>query len=183
MKIILLSVIVLGFFMFCAAPLKAQSPADIYGFTVNDIDGNPVPLADYKGKVVLIVNTASNCGLTPQYKSLEELYQKYKDKDFVVLAFPANNFMGQEPGTNEEIKNFCTINYKTTFPLFSKISVQGEDIAPLYAYLTSVPGFEGGIIWNFNKFLISREGKVVARFASPVNPMSDEMIKAVEGQL
>ncbi|HOD11861.1 MAG TPA: glutathione peroxidase [Candidatus Omnitrophota bacterium] len=183
MKILLLSVMVLGFFAFCVSPLRAQSSEDIYGFTVSDIDGKPVPLSDYKGKVLLIVNTASNCGLTPQYKSLEELYQKYKDRGFVVLAFPANNFMGQEPGTNEEIKNFCTINYKTTFPLFSKISVQGEDIAPLYAYLTGVPGFEGGIIWNFNKFLIDRAGKVVGRFASPVNPMSEEMIKAVEGQL
>ncbi len=183
MKITLLSFMALGFFAFCVTPLKAQGPADIYGFSALDIDGKSISLADYKGKVILIVNTASRCGLTPQYKSLEELYQKYKDRGFVVLAFPANNFMGQEPGTNEEIKNFCTINYKTTFPLFSKISVQGEDIAPLYAYLTSVPGFEGGIIWNFNKFLISREGKVVARFASPVNPMSDEMIKAVEGQL
>jgi glutathione peroxidase len=173
----------LGFFAFCAAPLKAQSPTDIYGFTVNDIDGNPVSLADYKGKVVLIVNTASNCGFTSQYKPLEELYQKYKDKGFVVLAFPANNFMGQEPGSNEEIKNFCTINYKTTFPLFSKISVKGADIHPLYAFLTGAEEFKGDIGWNFNKFLISRDGKIVARFSSPVNPMSEEITKAVEQQL
>ena len=169
--------------MLAAAPVKAQSPADIYGFTVNDIDGKPVALADYKGQILLIVNTASNCGFTPQYKPLEELYQKYKDKGFVVLAFPANNFMGQEPGTNAEIKNFCYMTYKTTFPLFAKISVKGADIDPLYAYLTSAQGFQGDISWNFNKFLIGRDGKIVARFGSPVDPMSEEMTKAVEGQL
>ncbi len=183
MKTVLLSFATLGFFMLVAAPVKAQKPADIYGFTVSDIDGKPVPLADYKGKVLLIVNTASRCGFTSQYKTLEDLYQKYKERGFVVLGFPANNFMGQEPGSNEEIKNFCFMNYKTTFPLFAKISVKGADIAPLYAYLTGVPGFEGGIIWNFNKFLIDRNGKVVARFASPVDPMSPELVNAVEQQL
>ena len=183
MRATFLSFLTIGWLVLASAPLMAQDQADIYGFTVNDIDGNPVSLAEYKGKVMLIVNTASNCGFTSQYKSLEELYQKFKDQDFVVLAFPANNFMGQEPGTNAEIKSFCLINYKTTFPLFAKISVKGEDIHPLYVYLTGREGFKGDIGWNFNKFLIDRNGKVVARFASPVNPMSEEIIKAVEQQL
>lgn len=183
MKVAMFSLLAFGFFVLGMSPVKAQTLQDIYGFAVNDIDGNSVPLSNYKGKVLLIVNTASRCGFTSQYKPLEELYQKYKDKGFVVLAFPANNFMGQEPASNEEIKNFCFINYKTTFPLFAKISVKGPDIHPLYAFLTTAEGFKGGIGWNFNKFLIDRNGKVVGRFASPINPMSDEIIQALEKQL
>jgi len=183
MKVAMFSLLAFGFFVLGVSPVKAKTLQDIYGFVVNDIDGNFVPLSNYKGKVLLIVNTASRCGFTSQYKTLEELYQKYKDKGFVVLAFPANNFMGQEPGTNEEIKNFCVINYKTTFPLFAKISVKGPDIHPLYAFLITAEAFKGDIGWNFNKFLIDRNGKVVGRFASPINPMSQEITQALEKQL
>ena len=130
----------------------------IYDFTMDNIKGEPVELSQYKGKVVLIVNTASKCGFTYQYDGLEELYQTYQDSGLVILGFPANNFLKQEPGTNEEIAEFCRLNYGVTFPMFSKISVKGEDIHPLYQYLTSKetnPEFEGNISWNFNKFLIS----------------------------
>jgi len=126
------------------------------------------------------VNTASKCGYTPQYRSLQALYEKYRNKGFVVLAFPANNFRNQEPGNNEDIKNFCYLNYRTTFPLFSKISVGGNDVDPLYQYLTSQTAFAGPITWNFNKFLVNPKGEVVARFATPVDPMSPEVIAAIE---
>jgi len=132
----------------------------IYDFRVADIDGNDVNLADYKGRVLLVVNVASKCGFTPQYKGLQKLYDQYKDKGFVILAFPSNDFMGQEPGTNEQIKTFCQLNYQVSFPLFSKISVKGRDIHPLYKFLTensTDPNFAGGITWNFNKFLIDRK--------------------------
>lgn len=148
----------------------------IYDFTLASIDGKDVSLADYKGKVVMIVNTASHCGFTPQYKGLEALYQAYKDKGFVVLGFPANNFMGQEPGSNEEIKKFCELKYKTTFPMFAKIDVTGSKIAPLYDYLTKESGFNGSISWNFNKFLVGKDGKVVARYDSRTAP-EDEGVK------
>jgi len=153
---------------------------NIYSFTMKTIDGNEKALADYKGKTLLIVNTASKCGFTPQYKSMQALYEKYKEKGFEILAFPANNFMGQEPGPNEEIKKFCELKYKTTFPLFSKISVKGKDIHPLYQYLTAEPGFNGDIAWNFNKFLIAPDGKVVARFGSKEDPMSETVITEIE---
>ncbi len=147
----------------------------IYDFTVKTIDGQDKSLADYKGKVLLIVNTASKCGYTPQYKGLEAIYKEYKDRGFEVLAFPANNFLGQEPGSNEKIKEFCSLKYKTTFPLFSKISVKGPDTAPLYQYLTAESGHNGDISWNFNKFLVDRNGKVVARFDSKVKPQDDSI--------
>lgn len=146
----LVYLMVLGW-MFLSVSAQAQT-VNAYSFKMENIDGDMVPLSDYQGKVALIVNTASRCGFTQQYKPLEDLYQKYKDRGFVVLAFPANNFMGQEPGSNEEIKKFCTLTYKTTFPLFSKISVKGSDINPLYAYLTEESPFKGAISWNFNKF-------------------------------
>jgi len=158
----------------------------IYDFTVKDIDGKDVKLENYKGKVVLIVNVASKCGFTPQYEGLQKIYTKYKDQGFVILGFPANNFMGQEPGTNEEIKQFCSLNYNVTFPMFSKISVKGKDIAPLYQYLTEKetnPEFSGKISWNFNKFLIDRQGKIVARFGSRAKPESQEVIAAIEKAL
>jgi glutathione peroxidase len=157
----------------------------IYGFTLNSIDGKPAPLADYKGKVVLVVNVASQCGYTPQYSALEATYEKYKDKGFVILGFPANNFGAQEPGTNEEIKTFCTRKYSVTFPMYAKISVKGADQAPLYAYLTNdtAPNLRGEIKWNFTKFLVDRNGKVVQRFEPAVTPDSKEMIAAIEGQL
>lgn len=158
----------------------------IYDFIVKDIDGNEQKLEQYKGQVVMIVNVASRCGFTPQYSGLQKIYSQYKDKGFVILGFPANNFLGQEPGTNEEIKQFCSINYQVTFPMFSKISVKGKDIAPLYKYLTEKatnPEFGGDISWNFNKFLIDRQGKIVARFGSRTTPESKEVIEAIEKAL
>ncbi len=148
---------------------------NVYDFTMKDIDGKDIPLSTYKGKALLIVNTASRCGFTPQYEGLEALYQEYKDKGFEVLAFPANNFMGQEPGSNAEIKSFCSLKFHTTFPLFAKISVAGNDMDPLYAYLTKESGFNGSISWNFNKFLVDKNGKVVARFDSKIKPQSEEL--------
>jgi len=168
-----------------APALQAQmaGPEGIYGFTVKTIDDENKSLAEYKGKVFLIVNTASKCGFTPQYRTLEQLYETYKDRGLEILAFPANNFRDQEPGSNAEIKNFCFLNYKTTFPLFSKISVKGADIHPLYAYLTTQSGFNGDISWNFNKFLVAPDGEIVARFASNVDPMSPEIVNTVEKNL
>lgn len=162
---------------------KAPSALD---FTVQNIDGKPVPLSHYRGKVVLIVNTASLCGNTPQYASLEKLYQTYQSKGLRILAFPANNFGHQEPGANGEIKEFCTGKYKTTFDLFSKISVKGDDQAPLYKFLTDKttdPQFGGDIEWNFAKFVIGRSGQIVARFPAGHDPLSPDVIAAVEQQL
>ncbi len=143
-------------------------------FEVNDIDGKKINLSDYLGKTILIVNVASKCGLTPQYKGLQALYDKYKDKNFEILGFPANDFLGQEPGTEADIKQFCDINYKVTFPLFSKIKVKkGEGQSELYKYLTSKetnPGFEGEIEWNFQKFLINKEGIVIKRYSPQTSP-------------
>src|SRR5437763_12205873 len=142
----------------------------VYDFTLKDIDGKEASLAQYRGKVLLLVNVASRCGLTPQYEGLEKVYLKYKDRGLVILGFPANNFGGQEPGTNEEIKTFCSLKYNVTFPMFTKISVKGDDKAPLYQFLTAKetnPAFAGEIKWNFTKFLVDRSGKVVSRFESP----------------
>ena len=164
-------------------PVNAKS---VYEFTLKDIDGKDVKLDAYKGKVVMIVNTASKCGYTPQYEGLQALYDKYKDKGFVVLGFPANNFMGQQPGTEEEIKEFCTLKYKVTFPMFAKISVKGEDQHPLYNFLTNKvtnPDFAGDISWNFNKFVIDRTGKVVARFGSKDTPEGEAIVAAFEKYL
>lgn len=155
----------------------------IYDFSMKTIDGQEKSLAEYKGKVVLIVNTASRCGFTPQYKGLEALYEQYKEKGFVVLGFPANNFMGQEPGSNEEIKKFCELKFKTTFPMFSKIDVTGSNMAPLYAYLTKESGFNGSISWNFNKFLVGKDGKVIARYGSNTDPEDPQLKTAVEKAL
>ncbi len=154
-------------------------------FKVKSINGQEVDLQQYKGKVVMIVNTASRCGFTPQYQQLESLYQKYKDRGFVILGFPANNFMNQEPGSNEEIKKFCDINYKISFPLFEKVSVDGSDICPLYQFLTSKDNapFDGSIKWNFTKFLIGKDGKTVARFEPKVKPDDPAVIEAIEKEL
>jgi len=175
--------LLIGAILMMATSLSAGS--GLYGFTLNSIDGKPAPLADYKGKVVLIVNVASRCGYTPQYTALETLYEKYKGQGFVILGFPANNFGGQEPGTNEEIKTFCTRKYNVTFPMYAKISVKGEDQAPLYAYLTKEtgPSMAGDIKWNFTKFLVDRNGNVVQRFESAVTPDSKEVTEAIEKQL
>jgi glutathione peroxidase len=155
--------------------------ASIYDFTLDSIDGKAVPLAGYKGKVALVVNVASRCGFTPQYTGLEATYRKYKDRGLVVLGFPANNFREQEPGTNAEIQEFCKRTYDVTFPLFSKISVKGDDQAPLYRYLTGETG--GDIEWNFTKFVIGRDGRIVARFPSKVTPDSPEVTAAIEKAL
>jgi glutathione peroxidase len=162
---------------------KVTSPLE---FTVKDIDGNDVALSKYNGKVALIVNVASKCGLTPQYEALQGLYDKYRDKGFVVLGFPANNFMKQEPGTNEEIKFFCTSKYNVSFDMFSKISVKGDDQAPLYQFLTeeeSNGDFAGDISWNFEKFLIGRDGKVINRFSPKTTPDDPKVIEAIEAAL
>ena len=148
---------------------------NLYSFTMKTIDGQDKPLSEYKGKTLLIVNTASKCGFTPQYEGFQKLYEQYKDRGFEVLGFPANNFMWQEPGTDAQIKEFCSLKYRVTFPVFSKISVKGKDIHPLYKYLTTESGFNGGIAWNFNKFLINRDGKVAARFGSKTDPLSPEL--------
>jgi glutathione peroxidase len=168
------------------APLALMAASSVYDFTLPSIDGAPSPLAAYKGKVLLLVNVASKCGYTPQYKGLEALYEKYKDQGLVVLGFPANNFMSQEPGTNEEIKSFCTRTYHVSFPMYSKISVKGDDKAPLYQYLTDKsanPATGGEIGWNFTKFLVDKNGKVIARFDSKVTPESSELTSAVEQAL
>ncbi len=164
----------------------AKSPTSPLGYQLKDIDGNDVDLSKYKGEVILIVNTASQCGLTPQYKRLEAVYEKYKAKGFEVLAFPANEFGKQEPGPNAEIKEFCSTKYHVTFPLFSKIVVKGDGIHPLYKFLTSKetnPKFAGEIKWNFTKFLVNRKGEVIGRFEPREEPDSENVIKAVEAAL
>ena len=182
-----------------------EQTSGIYDITVKDMDGSDVSLANYKGKVLLIVNVASKCGLTPQYEGLEALYQKYKDQGLEILAFPCNQFLGQEPGTNEEIQSFCSLNYNVTFPLFDKIDVNGEAESPLYTYLKKQAPFQGypegseefatmldeihqktgtgfdqgdAIRWNFGKFLVSKDGKTILRFEPMVTP--DMMEEAIQ---
>lgn len=175
----------------CTSSIAPERTAEangnsVYDFKMKDIDGNDVELKKYKGSVLLVVNTASQCGYTPQYEGLQKIFDKYKGEGFTVLGFPANNFGGQEPGTEKEIKEFCTLKYKVTFPMFAKISVKGEDQHPLYTYLTSKetnPEFAGDIKWNFNKFLIGRDGKILARFDSKATPESEEVAKAIEAAL
>ena len=185
-----------------------EQTSGIYDITVKDIDGSEVSLANYKGKVLLIVNVASKCGLTPQYEGLEALYEKYKDQGLEILAFPCNQFLEQEPGTNEEIQSFCSLTYNVTFPLFDKIDVNGENESPLYTYLKTQapfkgypegaeefaamldeihqqtgPGFNQGdaIRWNFGKFLVSKDGKTIVRFEPMVTP--DMMENDIEEML
>jgi len=156
----------------------------IYEFVVKDINGNDVELSTYKDKVLLIVNVASECGYTPQYEGLQSLYDKYKFEGFEILAFPCNDFGGQEPGTNEEIQEFCSANFGVTFKLFDKIKVLGDEKVPLYEMLINNPSTENGDIkWNFEKFLISKNGEVVARYRSAVEPLSDEIVTAIETEL
>jgi glutathione peroxidase len=152
-------------------------------FTMNSISGKPVDLSKYQGHVVLMVNVASECGYTPQYAGLEELHKKYATKGLSVLGFPANDFGAQEPGTNGEIAQFCKQNYGVEFDMFSKIVVKGSGQAPLYKYLTSHPKFRGEVDWNFEKFLIGKNGEVIARFKSDVEPDSREMVGAIESAL
>ncbi len=187
-----------------------EQTSGIYDITVKDMDGSDVSLANYKGKVLLIVNVASKCGLTPQYEGLEALYQKYKDQGLEILGFPCNQFLGQEPGTNEEIQSFCSLNYNVTFPLFDKIDVNGEAESPLYTYLKKQAPFKGypegaeefaaqldqihqktgtgfdqgdAIRWNFGKFLVSKDGKIILRFEPMVTPdmMEEAIQKMLEG--
>jgi glutathione peroxidase len=158
----------------------------VYDFTLNSIEGQATPLVSFRGKVVVLVNVASRCGYTPQYAGLEALYEKYKDRGFVIVGIPANNFGGQEPGTNQEIKTFCTSKYHVTFPMMAKVSVKGNDMTPLYAFLTDKaanPKTGGDIGWNFTKFLVGPDGKVIARFDSEVEPDSKDLASAIEKAL
>ncbi|GHT42839.1 hypothetical protein FACS189437_10760 [Bacteroidia bacterium] len=164
---------------------NSASEPTIYGFTVQDIDGNNFPLASLKGKKIMIVNVASKCGLTPQYAQLEDLYEKYRHENFVIIGFPANNFGAQEPGSDPEIREFCSINYGVTFPMMSKISVKGDDIAPIYKWLTTQA--ENGVAdaevtWNFQKFLIDEQGHWIKTIAPGTSPRSEEVIAWIEGK-
>ncbi len=164
----------------------AEHPESPLDFVVKSIDGKEVKLSDYRGKVVMIVNVASRCGFTPQYAGLEKLYEAYKEKGFVILGFPANNFGGQEPGSDAEIKTFCSAKYNVTFPMMSKVSVKGDDKAPLYKFLTEAPSageFAGDIGWNFNKFVVDKNGNVIARFASPTRPSDEKVTGIIEKAL
>ena len=167
------------------APATQPSAVSPLTFTVKDIDGKDYDLAQLKGKVVLIVNVASKCGLTKQYAGLQKLYDTYKDRGFVIIGFPANNFGGQEPGSEEEIKTFCSTKYNVTFPMMSKISVKGENQHALYDLLThkTPQEFQGEIGWNFTKFVVDRNGQVFARFASKTTPQDEQVIAAVEKAL
>ena len=171
-------------------PSKADSPAvatakenTIYDFKMMNIDGKEVPLSKFKGKVLLVVNVASKCGNTPQYAGLESMYKSYKSKGFAILGFPANQFGAQEPGTNSEIKEFCTSTYQVNFPMFAKIVVKGEGIDPLYSWLIANAPYHDDIEWNFGKFLIGRDGKVIARFNPKVKPDDPELVAAVNKAL
>jgi glutathione peroxidase len=158
----------------------------VYDFTLKDSKGRDVKLEEFRGRVVMLVNVASKCGYTPQYEGLQKIYERYKDRGFTVLGFPANNFGAQEPGTNEEIQEFCRINYGVTFPIFAKISVKGDDRHPLYKYLTereTNPDFAGQIKWNFNKFLVGRDGRILARFDSADKPEDARVTQAIEAAL
>lgn len=168
------------------AETKDSEVPPALNFKMNRLDGTPVHLSQYAGKVVLIVNVASKCGLTPQYEGLQALHEKYADQGLAILGFPANQFAGQEPGSDEEIAEFCRKNYGVEFDMFSKVVVKGEGQCPLYSYLTSKETggkFAGDIKWNFEKFLIGRNGEVIARFAPPVKPESDEVVQAIEAEL
>ena len=172
--------------IFCAACLPLAAQKSIYDFTLRSIDKQQVSLKSYSGKVVLLVNVASKCGFTPQYAGLEALYEKYKDRGLVIVGIPANNFAQQEPGTDEEIKKFCSNKYNVTFPMMAKVSVLGEDKEPLYQFLTDKstnPAIGGEVKWNFTKFLFDRSGKPVARFEPAVTPDSPEVTAAIESAL
>jgi glutathione peroxidase len=173
------------FLCIVAATASAQTKS-IYNFTMRSIDGQNVSLNSFSGKVVMVVNVASKCGYTPQYAGLEALYEKYKDRGFVLVGVPANNFAQQEPGTDEEIKKFCSTKYNVSFPMMSKVSVKGDDKTPLYQYLTDPaqnPKFGGDIKWNFTKFLFDRQGNPVARFEPATTPDSPEVQAAIESAL
>jgi len=178
-----LSIVVLAAGVATAAAGPAKTVLD---FSLTSIDGQETALAQFQGKVLLLVNTASKCGLTPQYKALEEVYKRFRDQGLVILGFPANDFLGQEPGSDQEIKNFCLLNYGVSFPMFSKITVRGKGIHPLYRFLVEKetnPRFAGKISWNFTKFLVDRKGEVVARFEPRTVPDDPLVIAAIEKAL
>ena len=171
--------------LFCAAAVIGGEKS-IFDYTLSAIDGQPAPLSAYKGRVLMLVNVASRCGFTPQYTALEAIYEKYKQRAFVIVGVPANNFGAQEPGTNQEIKTFCQSKYNVTFPMMSKVSVKGDDKTPLYQYLTDKsanPKTGGDIQWNFTKFLVGPEGQIIARFEPAVTPDSPEVTAAIEKAL
>jgi glutathione peroxidase len=178
MKLLLISL--------CLMSCAAFAASNVHEFTLDALNGTPTPLANFKGKVMLVVNVASQCGYTYQYEGLQALFKKYESQGFVIAGFPANNFGGQEPGSNEEIGAFCKSKFGVTFPMFSKISVKGSDKAPLYQFLTDKktnPSTGGEINWNFTKFLVDRSGKVLQRFEPEVEPNSKEVLAAVEAAL
>ena len=164
-------------------PAPTSGEKSVYEFTMKTIDGEEKPLSAYEGKVLMIVNVASKCGYTPQYEGLQKLYESYKDKGFEILGFPANNFLWQEPGTDNDIKEFCSLEYGVTFDMFSKISVKGSDQHPLYTFITNDPAVEGAVKWNFQKYLVDRKGKLVAKYMSAVEPLDEEVTAKVEALL
>ena len=181
-----MTVLVLLSTLAAAAAVNAgpkAAPATIYDFKMKNIDGKAVSLDKFKGQVLLVVNVASKCGNTPQYEGLEGMYAKYKDKGFAVLGFPANEFGGQEPGTDAEIKEFCEATYHVAFPMFSKIVVKGDGINPLYTWLIANSGSDKDVQWNFEKFLIGRDGKVIGRFSPRTQPSDPKVVSAVEAAL
>ncbi len=174
-------VVLLGVVLAAAANADAPAPNSVLDFEANRLSGKPESLADYRGQVLLIVNTASECGYTPQYAGLEALYEKYRDRGFSVLGFPSNDFGAQEPGSDPEIGAFCKRNYGVEFPMFSKVKVKGDQQHPVYGFLTSRPAPVGGPVrWNFQKYLVDRSGRVVAQFPSAIEPMSPELASSVE---
>lgn len=182
MKIVVTFLMALGL-SGVALPVIGASPKSFYDFTVKTIDGKDFPLSELKGKKVLVVNVASKCGFTPQYKELQELYDKYKNRNFVIIGFPANNFLWQEPGTNEEIAQFCSLKYGVTFPMMEKISVKGKDMAPLYQWLTkkSLNGKQDAPVgWNFQKFMIDEQGNWAGVASSPTSPLSETIVSWIE---
>ena len=166
-------------FTACSNPQYDVKEKSLHEFIIKDIDGKEFKLETLKGKTVLVVNVASKCGLTKQYTDLQKLYENYKDKNFVIIGFPANDFMGQEPGTNEEIKTFCATKYNVNFPMMAKISVKGDDIAPIYQFLVSDPNHGGKIKWNFDKFLVDKDGKIIQRFGPRTKPLDKKITKAI----
>lgn len=186
-----LAAVLLGFSLVSIAQQPPQPEAkavpDVLNYKMKSLAGDDVDLSKYQGKVILMVNVASKCGFTPQYTGLEAVYKKYQGKGLVVMGFPANNFGAQEPGTDKDIAEFCTANYGVTFPMFSKISVKGADISPLYKHLIAQPQAKtkesGDVGWNFEKFLIGKDGKVVGRYRSRTAPEANELVQAIEAEL
>jgi glutathione peroxidase len=175
-----------SFVVFAADATSPASKSAALNFTMESLDGKSVDLSQYQGKVVLIVNTASKCGLTPQYAPLEKLFQKYEDKGLVILGFPCNQFHEQEPGSSGDIKTFCTTKYGVTFPMFAKVEVNGDNACPLYKYLKGLsakPKGPGEVTWNFEKFILNRNGEVVARFAPKARPESADVMKVIDAEL